>query len=136
MLCLFRNLIFMSRRLRYEPASPTRTFGSWVRIPLEAWISACVYFVFVLSCVQLAALRKDDPPSKETCQLRKKIKKLKKQPRSTRAVEPWIDERMDINLASAIENLDMLPIHSIIWVEKRCLRIFCMVVFFVTSYHN
>jgi hypothetical protein len=39
------------RGLRHEPSSPTRTLGSWVRIPLEAWMSVCVYFVFVLFCV-------------------------------------------------------------------------------------
>jgi hypothetical protein len=31
--------------------SSARTLGSWVRIPLEAWISLCVCCVFVLSCV-------------------------------------------------------------------------------------
>jgi hypothetical protein len=31
--------------------SPARTLGSWVRIPLEAWMFFCVYSVFVLSCV-------------------------------------------------------------------------------------
>jgi hypothetical protein len=31
--------------LRYELCSPARTLGSWVRIPLEAWMSVsfCVY---------------------------------------------------------------------------------------------
>jgi hypothetical protein len=37
--------------LRHEPSSPARTLGSWVRIPLEAWISLCIYCVFVLFCV-------------------------------------------------------------------------------------
>jgi hypothetical protein len=32
----------------------------------EAWVSACVYSVFVLPCVQVAALRLSDPPSKES----------------------------------------------------------------------
>jgi hypothetical protein len=32
-------------------------------------MSACVYSVFVLFCVQVAALRRTDPPSKESCQL-------------------------------------------------------------------
>jgi hypothetical protein len=36
------------RGLRHEPSSPAQTLGSWVRIPLEAWMSACVYSVFVL----------------------------------------------------------------------------------------
>jgi hypothetical protein len=39
------------RCLRREPSSPARTLGSWIRIPLEAWISVCVYSVFVLFCV-------------------------------------------------------------------------------------
>jgi hypothetical protein len=29
-------------------------------------MSACIYSVFVLSCVQIAALRRADPPSKES----------------------------------------------------------------------
>jgi hypothetical protein len=32
-------------------SSPGGTLGSWIRIPLEAWMSVSVYFVFVLSCV-------------------------------------------------------------------------------------
>jgi hypothetical protein len=32
-------------------SSPAWTLGSWVRIPLEAWMFVCVYSVFVLSCV-------------------------------------------------------------------------------------
>jgi hypothetical protein len=39
------------RRLRHEPPSLARTLGSWVRIHLEAWVSVCVYSVFVLFCV-------------------------------------------------------------------------------------
>jgi hypothetical protein len=43
--------------------------------PLEPWDrvfeshSICVYSVFVLSCVQVEALRRADPPSKESCRL-------------------------------------------------------------------
>jgi hypothetical protein len=40
-----------SRGLRHEPSSPARTRRSWVRIPLEAWMSVCVYSVSVLPCV-------------------------------------------------------------------------------------
>jgi hypothetical protein len=36
-----------SRGLRHELSSPARTLGSWVRIPLKAWIFMCVYSVFV-----------------------------------------------------------------------------------------
>jgi hypothetical protein len=39
------------RGLRHELCSPAETLGSCVRIPLEAWISVCVYSVFVLLCV-------------------------------------------------------------------------------------
>jgi hypothetical protein len=41
-------------------------------------MSVCFYSVFVLSCVLVATLRRADPPSKESCRLCKKIKKLKK----------------------------------------------------------
>jgi hypothetical protein len=39
------------RGLNHEPSSPAQTLGVWVRIPFEAWMSVCVYSVFVLSCV-------------------------------------------------------------------------------------
>jgi hypothetical protein len=54
------------RGLRHELSTPAKTLGSWVRIPLEAWLFVCIYSVFVLSCVQVAALRRADPPSKES----------------------------------------------------------------------
>jgi hypothetical protein len=37
------------RGLRHEMSSPAWTLGSWVRIPLEAWMFA--FIQFVLSCV-------------------------------------------------------------------------------------
>jgi hypothetical protein len=43
-----RNIISRSqwpRGLRQEQSSLARTLGSWVRIPLEAWLSVCVYSV-------------------------------------------------------------------------------------------
>jgi hypothetical protein len=39
------------RGLRHEMSSSAWTLGSWVRIPLEAWMFACVYSVSVLSRV-------------------------------------------------------------------------------------
>jgi hypothetical protein len=39
------------RGLRLEPPSLARTLRSWVRIPLKASMSLCVYSVFVLFCV-------------------------------------------------------------------------------------
>jgi hypothetical protein len=35
----------------------------------EAWMSVCVYSLFVLSCVQVAALRRADPQFKESYRL-------------------------------------------------------------------
>jgi hypothetical protein len=35
-----------------------QTLGLWFRIPLEAWMSVSVYSVFLLSCVQVATLRR------------------------------------------------------------------------------
>jgi hypothetical protein len=61
-------------------------------MPLVAWMSVCVYSVFVLSRVQVAALRRADPLSEESCRLPKRIKKLKKAAKlQQRAVEPEID---------------------------------------------
>jgi hypothetical protein len=39
------------RGLRHELSSIARTLGSWDRIPLKAWMTVCVYSVFVLFCV-------------------------------------------------------------------------------------
>jgi hypothetical protein len=55
--------------MKHEPPSPAQTLGSWVRIPLKAWMSVCAYSVFMLSCVHVAALRQADPPSKESYSL-------------------------------------------------------------------
>jgi hypothetical protein len=38
------------RGLRHEPSSPARTLGSWVGIPLEAWMS---YLRSLCVCVVL-----------------------------------------------------------------------------------
>jgi hypothetical protein len=55
----FRDTHFRSqwpRGLRYELSSSAQTLGSWDRIPLEVWMSVCIYSVFVLSCMQVAGL--------------------------------------------------------------------------------
>jgi hypothetical protein len=66
------------RGLRHGISSLARAVGSWARIPLEAWMFVCVYSVFVLSCMLVAALRKSDHPSKKSYRLsNNKIKKLK-----------------------------------------------------------
>jgi hypothetical protein len=57
-------------------------------------MSVCVYSVYVLFCVQAAALRRADSPPKEFYRLRKKMKKLKTRRRSNkRAIV--IDRQID-----------------------------------------
>jgi hypothetical protein len=34
------------RGLRHEMCSPAQALGSWVQIPLKAWMSAFILFVF------------------------------------------------------------------------------------------
>jgi hypothetical protein len=65
------------RGLRHELSSPAQTMGLWARIPLEAWMSVCVYSVFVPSCVQVVALQLTDPPSKESYRLCRSSKNRK-----------------------------------------------------------
>jgi hypothetical protein len=63
--------------LRHEPSSPARILGSWVRIPLEAWVSMYVYSVFVVSCVQISPLRRAEPQSKKFYRLCKRSRNWK-----------------------------------------------------------
>jgi hypothetical protein len=42
--------ITVTARLKHELSSPNRTLGSWVRIPLKAWMPVWFYSLFVL-CV-------------------------------------------------------------------------------------
>jgi hypothetical protein len=49
----------------HELSSFARKLGSWVRIPFRAWISVCVYSVFVY----VAALRRADHSFKESYRL-------------------------------------------------------------------
>jgi hypothetical protein len=53
------------RGLRHELSSPAQTLGSWVRIPLETWMSLCIYSVCAVPCAG-SGLRRADPPSKES----------------------------------------------------------------------
>jgi hypothetical protein len=65
------------------------TLELWVRISLKAWMSVCVYSVFVLFCVQIAALWLADPQSKVSYRLCNKDYETEKEARAQqRAVEP------------------------------------------------
>jgi hypothetical protein len=66
------------RGLRHELSWPPQTLGSSVRIHLKARMSVCIYSVFVLSSVQIAALRRADPQSKESYLLCKRSRNWKK----------------------------------------------------------
>jgi hypothetical protein len=55
-------------------------------------MSVCVYFVFVLSCMQLAALRRADPPSQESYNCVKDQEAERAVKVQQRAVEPRMNE--------------------------------------------
>jgi hypothetical protein len=63
----FYNRSQRPRSLRHELFSRAQTLGSWVRIPLKAWMSMHV------CSVQVVTLRRADPLSNEFCRLRIKL---------------------------------------------------------------
>jgi hypothetical protein len=67
------------RGLRHELFSPAQTLGSWVRIPLEAWMYVCIYSVCPVLC-EARGLATGWSPSKDSYRLCID-KKLKKRPR-------------------------------------------------------
>jgi hypothetical protein len=78
------------RGLRLELSSSARTLWSWVRIPLKAWISVCVYSVFVLPCAT------DWSPVQESYSLCKKDYETEEEARAKqKAVEPLMNEWMN-----------------------------------------
>jgi hypothetical protein len=65
--------------LRHELSLPAQNTGIMDSNPTQGMdVCVCIYSVFVLFCVQVEALRRADPLSKECYRLCKKIKKLKK----------------------------------------------------------
>jgi hypothetical protein len=75
----------ISARSKALTSLPVQTLRSWVRMPLETWISVCIFSVFVLSCVYVAALRLADPPSKESYRLRIRLGNWKSGQDSTKS---------------------------------------------------
>jgi hypothetical protein len=75
-----------------ELSSFARMLGSWLRIPLEAWMSVCVYSMFML-CVWVAALRLAHHSYKESYQLCKVDYKTEEEARAQRrTVESLMNE--------------------------------------------
>jgi hypothetical protein len=83
--------------LRHELSSSARTLQSCVRIPLEVWVSVSIYSVFVLFCVYVAALRRADLPSNESCCLCIGLWNWKSghdPTRGCRAIDEWMNGGM------------------------------------------
>jgi hypothetical protein len=86
------------RGLRHELSSLAQTLGTWDRISLEACMSVCVYSIFVLSCVHVSALRRADPPFKESYRLCERSRDLKSGQGTTkdcRTIDRWMDGWVD-----------------------------------------
>jgi hypothetical protein len=73
-------------------SSLARTLGSRVRIPLKVWMSVCVYSVFVLFCVWVAALRRTDHTSKECKKRLRNWRKGQGPTKGCRAIDEWMNE--------------------------------------------
>jgi hypothetical protein len=81
--------------LKNELSSPARTLGLCVRIPLEAWMSVCVYSVCVVLCVG-SGLAMCWSPVQGVLQTVYRITKLKKAARvQQRGVKPQTDRQTD-----------------------------------------
>jgi hypothetical protein len=82
-----------SRGLRYEISSPARTLGSWVPIPIEAWKFVCVYSVFVLYYVQIAALQRADHSCDKSYRLYIRYRNWTETKRFTDALCSWWEQQ-------------------------------------------
>jgi hypothetical protein len=89
--------------------------GSWVRIPLKAWLFVCAFILFSLSCLQVAVLRRTDSPSKESYRLCKKDYATEGEARAQlMAVEPLMNERIVLtshSLSGPQDSLEVLPVN-------------------------
>jgi hypothetical protein len=80
----------MSFKSRSQWLRGLRHDQSWVMgsNPTRDRMTVCVYSVFVLFCVQVAVLRRADPPFKEPYRLFIGLRKCKAAKAQQRAVEP------------------------------------------------
>jgi hypothetical protein len=72
-----RHELSLSPGLTHELFSTAQIQRSRVWIPIEAWMSVCVYSVFVFSCIQIETLRWADPLIQEVLPTAYRIERLK-----------------------------------------------------------
>jgi hypothetical protein len=82
--------ITVAARSKAWTSSLARTLGSWIRIPLKAWMSVCVYSVCVVLCVS-SGLAMDWSPVQGVLPTVHRIKKLESSKVQRRAVDRYID---------------------------------------------
>jgi hypothetical protein len=81
------------RELRHELSSLAGTLGSWVRIPPNAWMSVCLFYVCVVLIVG-SGLATGWSPFHRVLPTVYKIKKLKKLPRSNKGL--WSHRKIEV----------------------------------------
>jgi hypothetical protein len=67
-----------SRGLRHELSSLARTLGSWILIPLKAWMSCELPFCLCCSVCRQRLLRRVNPSSKKSYQLSMRLRNWKR----------------------------------------------------------
>jgi hypothetical protein len=84
------------RGLRHELSSPTRRLWSRVRIPLEPWMSVCVYSVYVVLCVGsgLATCWSLVQGVLPTVYMIKKLKSGQDPTKGCTAIDRWITDHL------------------------------------------
>jgi hypothetical protein len=118
------------RGLRHELSSLARKLGSWVRIPLKARMSACVYTVcVVLYSSGVGAGLIHSPRSPTDCL---RIKKLTWNKASNRKKESDRDRNREREIVTFIQektsnNLKRWQKHPITWVHQHNIMIYDIV---------
>jgi hypothetical protein len=82
------------RGLKHELSSPTQTLGSWFESHSRHGC-LCSFILFMLFCVQIEALRRADPPSKESYRLCIRLRNWKSSEGPTKGCKA-IDRQIDI----------------------------------------
>jgi hypothetical protein len=63
-------------------------------------MDVCIYSVFVLLCVQVEALRRTDPSSKESYRLCKKDYETEEQARAQQRADEWMNGQVNMTVPS------------------------------------